>query len=60
MKLTTTQRSISRITTILTKTTLLIFVTMGVVDVLRIHPAIAKSVFNSSNFARSILCQIMY
>jgi peptidoglycan hydrolase-like protein with peptidoglycan-binding domain len=41
MELTTTRRSISRITTILTKTTLLIVVTMGVVDVLRIHPAIA-------------------
>jgi peptidoglycan hydrolase-like protein with peptidoglycan-binding domain len=41
MKLTTTRRSISRVTAILTKTTLSIVVTMGVVDFLRIHPAIA-------------------
>jgi peptidoglycan hydrolase-like protein with peptidoglycan-binding domain len=43
MKLTTTQRSISRIAAILTKTTLSIVITMGVVDVLRMHPAIATS-----------------
>ena len=36
-----TRRSISRVTAILTKTTLSIVVTVGVVDVLRIHPAIA-------------------
>ncbi len=41
MKLTTTEHSISGITAMLTKTIMSIVVTTGVVDVLRIHPAIA-------------------
>jgi hypothetical protein len=41
MKLTTTRRSISRITGMLAKTTLSIIVITGVGGVLRMHPAIA-------------------
>jgi peptidoglycan hydrolase-like protein with peptidoglycan-binding domain len=41
MKLTTTRRSISRITAILTKTTLSIAVITGISGFLRMHPAIA-------------------
>ncbi|KAM3094292.1 peptidoglycan-binding protein [Phormidesmis sp. 146-35] len=41
MKSTTTRRSISRITAILTKTTLSIAVITGISGILRMHPAIA-------------------
>ncbi|MEA5599095.1 peptidoglycan-binding domain-containing protein [Rivularia sp. UHCC 0363] len=43
MTLTTTQRSISEVTTMLAKTTLSIIVTTGVVGVFQMHPVIATS-----------------